>query len=74
MPRNICSVCDNDSFENISGYYYCTVCNTKAQVKIISFYNLIIFIMQKLAPKVSIQKKNIFFTFFVHKTKLSLNF
>lgn len=60
MPRNICSVCDNDSFENISGYYYCTVCNTKAQVKIISFYNLIIFIMQKLAPKVSILKKNNF--------------
>ena len=32
MSRRICNICDNDTFENISGFYYCTVCSTKSQV------------------------------------------
>lgn len=27
-----CSICDSESFENISGFYYCTVCSTQSQV------------------------------------------
>ena len=33
MPKNQCSVCDSESFENVDGFYYCTICNTQAQVK-----------------------------------------
>lgn len=33
MPKNQCSICDSESFENINGFYYCIICNTQAQVK-----------------------------------------
>ena len=74
MPRNVCSVCDNDSFENISGYYYCTVCNTKAQVKIhfiLWFDNIY---KAKIGAKSFNSKEKYFFLLFVRKTKLSFNF
>jgi hypothetical protein len=29
---NTCQVCDNDKFENLDGYYYCTICATKSLV------------------------------------------
>ena len=31
MSKN-CEICDNDKFENLDGYYYCTICGTKSQV------------------------------------------
>ncbi len=33
MPKTICEICDNDQFENINGFYYCTVCNTQSKVR-----------------------------------------
>jgi hypothetical protein len=32
MPHK-CEVCDNDEFESLDGYYYCTVCGTKSSVR-----------------------------------------
>ncbi len=32
MSRNLCEICDNDEFENLDGFYYCTQCGTKSLV------------------------------------------
>ena len=29
-----CNICDNDEFDRIGGFYYCTVCNTQSQVNL----------------------------------------
>ena len=31
--RNVCTVCEGTSFENIDGFYFCLICGTKAQVR-----------------------------------------
>ncbi len=31
-PKFQCAQCDNDQFENLDGFYYCSVCNMKLQV------------------------------------------
>ena len=32
MPKTLCEICDNDKFDNINGFYYCTVCSTQSKV------------------------------------------
>lgn len=29
MPKTLCAVCDGDNFDNIDGFYYCSICGTK---------------------------------------------
>lgn len=34
MPKIICTICENDNFENIDGFYYCIVCGNQSKVSV----------------------------------------
>ena len=57
MPKFQCAQCDNDHFENLDGFYYCSVCNMKLQVSCVCIDSSSVFRCKYIKNKTKFDRK-----------------